>query len=406
MDIEMMDSEYDLIEAVQSKDIANVRKLLKYATHSPNILQVKGFGNCSPLFLAVKSSFPLDIINEMIRLCPNAASIQNNIGEIPLHVTTNLETAKTLIRIFPQGLFVQTNSKWLPIHTAKTPELTTLFLNEGSKLERGRRRNELMLFSKDHAGLTPIERLATSLEFCFSCSGIQLPLNHITSILWDKLYLLIRAMLNYFKFDADEIQLQAEILGNNNGEKFKMVHSWIELRELMPNGRDWHFFGLILEVALDLYPEQLLELDDSGRTPLSIAVSGECETSDDIENHSDGEMISYNTVESLLHRSTLPTMIRCSNRRLPLHQSILTKFPVYKRGGISKIVLAGPSALSQPDPITNLYPFMLAAASDASDEMSTRRQSKFQDGDCERKQLQTVYYLLREDPSQIELVDK
>ena len=408
----------DLYHAIQKADLERIKTILSACPKA--IHQMYGTNNrgYTPLFLAVKNNLSTSIIHHLLLANPKAASIPNSMGEIPLHITRSTETAQLLLQFYPQGIYKQTKAKWLPIHTARTSELTHLFLQQGSSLDSlgkkrcGKNRNELMLFSRDEAGLTPLEKLATSLEFCLSCTGTAqyTPLNHVTAILWDKLCLLTKAMVNYYMYFQEDVDLS---MRDRDHKGFQMVHSWIGLRDMMVGARDWVFFGLLLEVALDLYPEQVCQKDALDRTPLLVSLAGRCGDADDNDNADCGcdnsdcgcdnsecdEMTSYNTVHLLLQRSQKLAGMPDRNERMPLHIVVRSKRRLWHKGGIRDIAMAEPTVLTMKDPQTNLYPFMLAASGGESPSFEMGKSAK----GCRR--LDKIYFLLREAPEVMKFVD-
>jgi hypothetical protein len=118
---------------LQQKPMPSLVKVQHVVNHSPNsIYQTDAYGR-SPLFLAVYLNLPSTLIRFILILHPEAASIPNHMGEVPLHVARTIPIAKLLISMFPGAIHMSTKSKWLPIHTARSSELTHLFLQEGIK---------------------------------------------------------------------------------------------------------------------------------------------------------------------------------------------------------------------------------------------------------------------------------
>ncbi len=390
---------YELRQAIGRGDVEMVKSILKFTPYS--IHELEDYVERTPLFLAVKNNLPLDIIHRLLQIYPKAASTPNAMGEIPLHVVRCEEAARLLIEYYPQGLYIRTKAKWLPIHTARTADVAKLLLEEGSRRDdhsfKGRNGSQVMLFSRDEEGLTPLEKLATSLEFCLSCTKQRTPLNHITAILWDKLCLLTKAMIEYCTYFQEDINLSTR--DQNHTGKFQMVHSWIALRDTMVGGYDWFFFGLILEVALDLYPQQIQQKDTLGRTPLAIAISSKRSRSEDYgygfecgRNFDDSN--SFHLINSLLQRSKIPAGIPDRLGRMPLHTAIRNKLGTHT---IKRIALSEPKVLMIKDPQTNLYPFMLAAIeSNVNETCANNACDNLESSQC--IMLNEIYYLLREAP--------
>lgn len=390
-----------LHHAIIQEDVEGIRDIIREKSFLVYKLEEKW--ERSPLFLSVKHNLPPDIIQNLLQIYPEAASVPNSMGEIPLHVVRNTNTARLLISCFPGGLYKRTKAKWLPIHTARTADVAKLLLEEGKRLDdqvyhHGKNGSaEVMLFSRDEEGLTPLEKLATSLEFCLSCTRQRTPLNHITAILWDKLCLLTKAMVDYCMYFQEDIDLSTR--NKNHTAGFQMVHSWIALRDMMAGGHDWFFFELILEVALDLYPRQLHEKDALGRTPLIIAINYRSSSSEEYfdERHFDGHETSssHGLVYSLLQRSKAEAATSDGRGRMPLHLAIRNDLGIQS---IKLIAMSAPKILMIRDPITNLYPFMLASIESGADGVNGDGNKNHR---SRRGMLNKIYYLLREAPAAV-----
>lgn len=81
--------------------------------------------------------------------------------------------------------------------------------------------------------------------------------------------------------------------------------------------------------------------------------------------------------------------------RLPL-QLAIANGQSFHRGPLKSILYAAPHALTHTDKDTNLFPFMLAAA---TNEASYSRSGLQKTSDKNLDQLTTIYLLLKEDPT-------
>jgi hypothetical protein len=139
----------------------------------------------------------------------------------------------------------------------------------------------------------------------------------------------------------------------------------------------------VVKIATKVYPTQLNELDEEGRIPLTIAAMTPTwkirDLSDEgylLEDRIHGDVSQYdgevNDAEQVEPNPLYPSVIeilvtaapetarfRDADGRLPLQLAISCgkKWST----GVKALVEAFPDAMMLHDPITNLYPFMLAA---------------------------------------------
>ena len=284
-------------------------------------------------------------------------------------------------------------------------------------------------------GFTALETLASSLDFCLSVSteNNMRPrrLNPITQILWNKLFWLTRATMKFYMYAIEDIDLSLRKQGikrYESDESFKMVHSWIELRNLQgwngaeSKGNGKQFFRTVLDLALDLYPHQTLEKDGLGRTPLIIALSEDTCHERYRRNNDNFDTLDFSTnalVRMLLTRSPEALCIPDNLGRLPLHYAVessrknlwFEKYSDSNGGAVTDLIMAEPRALEARDPKTGMYPFMIAAV--AKNEVDRSDGKKInEECDCRGWKdggecccvIDKVFFLLRESPSVMKLI--
>lgn len=198
-----------------------------------------------------------------------------------------------------------------------------------------------------------------------------------------------------------------------HGEKFRLVHAAVGVPSC-PRP--------ILRMALALHPEQLLERDEHGRIPLHVACSEEvvgmlspwrCKIGRVVEYTEENEV---SVVDMLLRRCPQAARIVNERGKLPLHLAIergkkgaISFGPCEKEavgtaegrravsesednisGTVESLIRAYPTALERREPVTFLYPFMLAAVICQSD---------VKEGDAAVPDLDLAYNLLRKYPA-------
>jgi hypothetical protein len=126
----------------------------------------------------------------------------------------------------------------------------------------------------------------------------------------------------------------------------------------------------VIELAVQLHPEQLLEKDENGYTPLILAINHGLE----------------GVVNVVLRANPSAAAIPNSQGRLPLLMAAALHYSWEPT--IESLFVADPRAVSTQDPTTLLYPFAVAAVEETCEEAD---------------QLSTIYELLRVDPSVLTL---
>jgi ankyrin repeat protein len=140
---------------------------------------------------------------------------------------------------------------------------------------------------------------------------------------------------------------------------------------------------------MQVYKDQLSSEDLHGRTPLSIACqSPAANRSFDI----------LTKIQFLLKED--PSQAKHpdskSGGRLPLHLALGSG--ICWNDGIESLIMEYPSALSERDPLSGLYPFALAAIQDHTKSAKVNAKDT-----SDHHLLTTVYNLLREEPSLVNL---
>jgi hypothetical protein len=118
----------------------------------------------------------------------------------------------------------------------------------------------------------------------------------------------------------------------------------------------------IMRLALCQYNEQLVEVDNNGDTPLSLAISRHRETSWATEIKREETDDDMNMLQMILWADPISASIPNKSGRLPLHSAIDNG--ICWRNGTEDILKENPDAASVRDEVTGLFPFMLASGSE------------------------------------------
>jgi hypothetical protein len=305
----------------------------------------------------------------------------------PLHITcSSLHASVDVVRVLLLGgVDMQTSMRDIdgdtPLHAAcrcgAPIETLKVLLNA----------NPAVVRERDHEELTPLLRLWVR---CFIMlgddvlDGFQRP-SDLTGEL-------------YQTWHKTELLLRCAHLGSLSGPSMTRVNATNNATDYLPPNyvfRPVHAVAAVdcprpvVKMATILYPKQLVELDELDMTPLLIASKapiykardlsddgfmledrfygdGETDSDHDMEMGERADSSQPSVLDILVNAN--PNAARISSRlgpnrgRLPLHIALATGKTWNE--GIKSILAAYPEAISRVDPLTGLYPFLQAAASE------------------------------------------
>jgi ankyrin repeat protein len=128
------------------------------------------------------------------------------------------------------------------------------------------------------------------------------------------------------------------------GDEEQLVHAAVSMKDCPL---------CIIELAQQLYPEQLLEIDDNGCIPLILATNNGLE---DVMN-------------VMLRANPSAAPIPNAQGRLPLLLAAASHYS--GEPTIKSLFDAGPRVVSSQDPTTLLFPFALAAVDETREETNS-----------------------------------
>lgn len=381
-----------LTSLVQAYDWANV--LARVASH-PSETRVTSVEGRTPLHHACELDAPAVVIQSLLNACPEASLMIGSSGMTPLHITCSSYHASIhVIRVLldlgrPEQCQIRDLDGDTPLHTAcrcGAPYDVLECLLQAYPNAVNQRDNE---------GLTPLLRLWVRYNVILGSRVIedfQGP-GDLTGELGDA-------------WQKTELLLRCAYTGSVPGDGD-------------PQGRILHMASYVdcprsvVKMACVLYPYQLSEMDEEGRTPLMLAsqapifkvpnLSDEGFTLlEDVvygnESEDESDEVFDDDLEEFGRRSPVapgqhPTVISIvleasldngffsalwpdKSGQLPLHAAVATGKKWSE--GVKDLFEAYTEALTVPQPATGLYPFMMAA---------------------ERDDLETTFLLLRSSPS-------
>ena len=155
--------------------------------------------------------------------------------------------------------------------------------------------------------------------------------------------------------------LQAECTGTVDSAAILLTHAAIALT--IPY--------CVIFLVVSLRPEELVQRDSHGKTPLILALETDL-----------GTYHEHSLLDLLVDTQPMASSMPNSDGRMPLHLALTRHKFIDWKDGTASIFKSNPTALLRRDPLTKLYPFMLAAMHEPGHPTTT-------------------YELLRADPSVI-----
>ena len=390
-DYEQYDREHDnydggedsvLLTLVQAYDWAG--SLARIASNPEEAITV-GIQGRTALHVACDQDAPAVVVEALLQAYPEASTMVGTSNMNPLHITCSSQHASVqVVRVLLEsGKGQEASEKQdvdgdMPLHTACRCGAPIEVLEVLLKT------NPAAVNERDYEGLTPLLRLWVRYFVILGddvIDAVKGPGDLTGELLdaWNKTELLLRCAY-------------MGSLRQDEGTIFRTVHAASAVD--CPRA--------VVKIATIIHPHQVEELDEQNMTPLLIAATApifkvrdlsdegylledrihgdeNCENRDDDEHHMDP--LQPSVIEILVAASSHPACVPNSMGRLPLHLAIASG--KQWGNGVEAILHANPDALMMQDPLTRLFPFLLAA-------------------ECQASETNTVFELLRTNPALVQ----
>ena len=400
-DQEMEDFAEDsvLLNIVNSYDWAGA--LARISSHPEEASSV-GMQGRSPLHVACDLDAPAVVVQALLQAYPEASTMVGTSNMNPLHIACSSQHASVqVVRVLLEGgLEIQSSMRDVD---GDTPLANACRCGAPIEvLDVLLRANPSVVNERDYEGLTPLLRLWVRYFVILGndvIDAVKGP-EDLTGELgeaWRKTVLLLRAAY-HGSLEASTAERGEEGSRTRSGalnSVFRAVHA----ASAVDCPRQ------VVKIATILHPDQLEEEDELGRLPLFVAAAApvfkvrdlsdegysledrihgddaEYDEANDTDQDGAGNSSAPSVIEILVN--AFPDAVRFRDRdgRLPLHLAIL--HGKRRFSGVESIVDTYPDALMLQDPITKLYPFMLAAT--------------IEKGECT-----TIFELLKSNPSLVQ----
>jgi len=370
---EAPDDDSVLLSLVQSYDWARV--LTRINSH-PAECRITGMQGRTPLHVACDQDAPAVVIQALLKAYPEASTLTGTSNMNPLHITCSSQHASVhVVRVLLEsGRFEQFSMRDVdgdtPLHAAcrcgAPIEVIEVLL----------RANPSCVNIRDYEGLTPLLRLWVRYFVILGDDAIS-AVNSAADLSGE----LLEA------WNKTELLLKCAHHGSLENRKiFRTVHAAAAVDCPRP----------IVRIAAKVYPHQLDERDEEGRTPLMIAaaavifkvrdLSDEGYTLEDVI-HGDGEnteidLSAHDQENTGQHPSVIEILLQANmhgasqgaclpdpSGRLPLHIALETGKRLDQ--GIRVLLEAFPESVTVADRSSRLFPFMVAATGEKGDLSST-----------------------------------
>ena len=368
-----------LLTLVQAYDWAG--SLARIASNPEEAITV-GIQGRTALHVACDQDAPAVVVEALLKAYPDASIMVGTSNMNPLHITCSSQHASVqVVRVLLEsGKGQEASEKQdvdgdMPLHTACRCGAPIEVLEVLLKT------NPNAVNERDYEGLTPLLRLWVRYFVILGddvIDAVKGPGDLTGELLdaWNKTELLLRCAY-------------MGSLHHDEGAIFRTVHAASAVD--CPRA--------VVKISTIIHPHQVEELDEQNMTPLLIAaiapifkvrdlsdegylledrIHGDenCDNRDDDEHHMDE--LQPSVVEILIAASSDSACVPNSLGRLPLHLAIASGKKW--ENGVEAILHAYPDALTMQDPLTRLYPFLLAA-------------------ECQTSETNTIFELIRTNPA-------
>ena len=173
---------------------------------------------------------------------------------------------------------------------------------------------------------------------------------------------------------------------SDSDESNRIVSEWRPLHFLA--GSEYEFPAIFADLALKYCSQDLSKPDDNGMLPLHLACARTLRHTSNAKPTKD--LLALKILRKYLRGSRLQAR---STKRLPLHFAVDSQKPL---SVITALVRTYPRSLNIPDPVTKLWPYVLAGVENINSQGNDRT----------NESLSVSFALLRADPSVLHLVRK
>ena len=283
----------------------------------------------TPLHLAILFSASADMLQIMLATGSKAACIKNNAGLTPLALSlvhgTPIATLRLILKACPEAVHVRDDNNTSTIHFAWN------LMIAGAKAEIDED-YDTDLHHHEHTQTDRKSSNINTLALCARSSGLV-----GDSRVWmGKIDLLLRAAFHGV----------AENRSIPNKRRWRAVHAAC-------NGGTCPFD--VLAFSLQILPAEIKVVNEDGNLPLHIAASAPS-----YEFTIPPELAPGRPIHLLLNRSSEGAMRVNQDGRLPIHLALESGKTL--DNGVDALVDAFPESVRMRDPVTLLYPFQMAAA--------------------------------------------
>ncbi len=205
---------------------------------------------------------------------------------------------------------------------------------------------------------------------------------------------------------ASDVQTMNESDSSDSNESSSCVSEWCPLHFLA--GSEYEFPSIFADLALKYCSQDLSKPDGNGMLPLHLACARTIRQSSNSSTNQQPPKKDRLALKILkkYHRASL--VQARSTKRLPLHFAVDSQKPLSL---ITALIRTYPRSLNIPDPVTKLWPYVLAGVENNNDKSQSSSSSDPPNtttttSSSTNESLSVSFALLRADPSVLQLVRK
>jgi len=348
------------------------RLIDRVTSHRREARQIDGDG-LMPLHWACSGGPPVEVIEALLKAHPRASKRTDNSDSTALHFACHYGASASVVQVllnaYPQTVYQKDKYGRTPLYHA---------VNKSSSLDVIR----VLVEADPSMTIEPCLPTKSSYQHNSAKSTDSRPLHHRTPLflawsavastsphtrrrrrngkVWEKAHLLLEAA--YCQVST------SKRLKSRKQCTYQMLHAVIMLDSYLPPHA--------IHLALERHPEQLRQPDTvDGRRPLAIAAESRSSRAPEM-------------IKLLVKAHSQAARAPDANGQTAL--SIALESGKQWHEGVKTIFDAAPDMLTHRDAKTHLYPALMAASADVSDESSEEDETEMPNEQCEEAQANTA----------------
>ena len=351
--------------AASRPEIISFETIKMILTAYPLSMSMQNNDGYTPLHVACLYKAPLEILQLLIEVCPDSTCIQNRFGQTPLFIAIGMGSPVDILRALllkrPESVHIR------DIEGTSTISLAWQLLLSGKHVdERNLKVKEEVKRSNVNISSLAVVSRSSSLK-----GDVRTWMSKIDTLLRASFHNTVEEPLP-------------------KGRQWRAVHAACAGGTVPPD---------VLAFALQILRSEAVVVNERGNLPLHIAAFAPPHTADCSPQLGTGR-----SIDMLLKISAKAAFYTDKKGRLPLHLALASGKTW--DNGVKRLIDVFPESERMRDPVTLLYPFMLAACENdyrckednSGYQESLEGKPKTRKADAELASINTIFMLLRSAP--------